>query len=126
MVACTAADHGLPADCSPVPSCLRWVLIRDSQGAFDPQALLCTRQDATPAAILAWFVQRWQREVTLEACCAHTPAERTALAPYTAAVPLYAAALDGFTEDPAGKLRTRLPFLRLSEWLLAHPEATVG
>lgn len=52
-----------------------------------------------------------------------TPAERTALAPYTAAVPLYYAALDGFTEDPAGKLRTRLPFLRLTEWLLAHPEA---
>lgn len=51
-----------------------------------------------------------------------TDAERKALAPYAAAVPLYAAALDGFTEDPAGKLRTRLPFLRLSEWILAHPE----
>jgi Ser/Thr protein kinase RdoA (MazF antagonist) len=45
-------------------------------------------------------------------------AERRALLPYTAAVPLYYAALDGFTEDPAGKLRTRVPFLRLSEWLL--------
>lgn len=52
-----------------------------------------------------------------------TPAERTALAPYTAAVPLYYAALDGFTAAPAGKRRTRLPFLRLSEWLLAHPDA---
>lgn len=51
-----------------------------------------------------------------------TAAERKALAPYAAAVPLYAAALDGFTEDPAGKLRTRLPFLHLSEWILAHPE----
>lgn len=48
--------------------------------------------------------------------------EWNALVPYAAAVPLYAAALDGFTEDPAGKLRTRLPFLRLSEWILAHPD----
>jgi Ser/Thr protein kinase RdoA (MazF antagonist) len=52
-----------------------------------------------------------------------TPAERKALAPYTAAVPLYAAALDGFSNDPSGQLRGRLPFLYLSEWLLAHPEA---
>jgi len=55
-----------------------------------------------------------------------TPRERTALAPYAASVPLYAAALDGFTEDPTGKLRARLPFLRLSKWLLAHPAALLG
>jgi Ser/Thr protein kinase RdoA (MazF antagonist) len=55
-----------------------------------------------------------------------TPAERKALAPYTASVPLYAAALDGFTESPAAKLRSRLPFLRLSAWLLAHPTALLG
>jgi Ser/Thr protein kinase RdoA (MazF antagonist) len=55
-----------------------------------------------------------------------TTVERQALAPYTAAVPLFAAALDGFTNDPARQLRGRLPFLRLSEWLLAHPEATLG
>lgn len=55
-----------------------------------------------------------------------TTLERLALAPYTAAIPLYAAALDGFSNDPAGQLRSRLPFLRLSEWLLAHPEATLG
>jgi Ser/Thr protein kinase RdoA (MazF antagonist) len=52
-----------------------------------------------------------------------TPVERRALAPYTAAVPLFYAALAGFTENPAGKLRTRLPFLRLSEWLLARSDA---
>jgi hypothetical protein len=55
-----------------------------------------------------------------------TPLERTALAPNTASVPLYAAALDGFAEDPAGKLRARLPFLRLSEWLLARPADLLG
>ncbi len=42
----------------PVP--LRWVLVRDPAGAFDPQALLCTDQDAAPAQILGWFVPRWQ------------------------------------------------------------------
>jgi len=52
-----------------------------------------------------------------------TATERSALAPYTAAVPLYAASLDGFSNDPARQLRSRLPFLRLSEWLLDHPDA---
>jgi hypothetical protein len=49
---------GLP----PVP--LRWVLVRDPQGQFEPQALLCTDLAANPAQILAWFVLRWQLEVT--------------------------------------------------------------
>jgi hypothetical protein len=49
---------GLP----PVP--LRWVLIRDPQGKLATQALLCTTLTVTPAQILAWFVQRWQLEVT--------------------------------------------------------------
>jgi Ser/Thr protein kinase RdoA (MazF antagonist) len=64
------------------------------------------------------LIEEYER--TAKSCL--TAAERKALAPYAAAVPLYAAALDGFTEAPAGKLRTRLPFLRLSEWILAHPE----
>ena len=38
---------------------IRWVLIRDPQGAFDPQALLCTDPSAHPAQILEWFVLRW-------------------------------------------------------------------
>lgn len=46
----------------PVP--IRWVLIRDPAGEFATQALLCTDLDASPAQILAWFVQRWQLEVT--------------------------------------------------------------
>ena len=28
---------------------LRWVLIRDPEGEFDPQALLCTDRSCTPA-----------------------------------------------------------------------------
>jgi hypothetical protein len=56
---------GLP----PVP--IRWVLIRDPEGEFPTQALLCTDLDAAPAQILAWFVQRWQLEVTFHALRAH-------------------------------------------------------
>lgn len=43
---------------------IRWVLIRDPQGAFDPQVLLCTDPAADPTQILEWFVLRWQLEVT--------------------------------------------------------------
>ena len=62
IVSATAVWYhtGLP----PVP--LRWVLIRDPRGQFDIQALLCTDSTAAPDQILAWFVQRWQLEVTFE------------------------------------------------------------
>jgi hypothetical protein len=43
---------------------LRWVLIRDPDGRFDPQALLSTDQDVAPQQIVEWFVLRWQLEVT--------------------------------------------------------------
>ncbi len=50
---------------------LRWVLIRDPQGKFATQALLCTDLQAAPGQILAWFVQRWQLEVTFEEARRH-------------------------------------------------------
>lgn len=56
---------GLP----PLP--IRWVLVRDPQGKFDPQALLCTDLSAEPAQILAWFVMRWQVEVTFQEVRTH-------------------------------------------------------
>ena len=37
---------------------VRWVLIRDPEGTFKPQALLCTDLDADPEEILRWFVMR--------------------------------------------------------------------
>ncbi len=43
---------------------IRWVLIRDPLGKFDPQALLCTDPAQDPIQVLRWFVQRWQVEVT--------------------------------------------------------------
>jgi hypothetical protein len=53
----------------PLP--IRWVLIRDPLSSFDPLALLCTDPQQTPAQILAWFVQRWQVEVTFQQVRAH-------------------------------------------------------
>ena len=43
---------------------IRWVLLRDPQHRFDPQALLCTDPARDPPQIVRWFVQRWQVEVT--------------------------------------------------------------
>jgi len=43
---------------------IRWVLVRDPLGKFDPQALLCTNPAQDPVQVLGWFVQRWQVEVT--------------------------------------------------------------
>jgi hypothetical protein len=53
-------SSGLPA----VP--LRWVLIRDPEGEFDTQALLCTDLSVEPAKIISWFVRRWQMEATFQ------------------------------------------------------------
>ena len=41
------------------PVTIRWVLIRDPQGIFDPQASLCTNPSADSTQILEWFVLRW-------------------------------------------------------------------
>jgi hypothetical protein len=43
---------------------IRWVLLRDPQKRFAPQALLCTDLAQDPLQIVRWFVQRWQIEVT--------------------------------------------------------------
>ena len=44
---------------------IRWVLLRDPEGRFDPQALLCTDPARDPLQIVAWFAQRWQLEGTV-------------------------------------------------------------
>ena len=50
---------------------LRWVLVRDPQGRFKTQALLCTDLKADPQKILSWFVMRWQLEVTFQEARRH-------------------------------------------------------
>ena len=54
---------------------LRWVLVRDPAKQFAPQALLCTDLTATAEQIVAWFVLRWQLEVTFEEARAHLGVE---------------------------------------------------
>jgi hypothetical protein len=56
---------GLP----PVP--IRWVVVRDPQGEFTTQALLCTDLGASPKQVLRWFVLRWQMETTFQEARRH-------------------------------------------------------
>lgn len=60
---------GLP----PVP--IRWVLVKDPQAKFEPQAFLCTDLTVDPTQILHWFRQRWQVEVTFEEVRTHLGVE---------------------------------------------------
>jgi hypothetical protein len=53
------------------PVAIRWVLIRDPQQCFKPQALSSTNLAHTPTQMLTWFVQRWTLEVTFEEARAH-------------------------------------------------------
>ena len=57
----------------PVP--IRWVLIRDPQGQFTSQAILCTDQNADPVQIINWFVMRWPVEVTFHEVRTHLGVE---------------------------------------------------
>jgi hypothetical protein len=71
-VTCATAvwySTGLPA----VP--IRWVLVRDPQGTFATQALLCTDLGAKPEQILGWFVLRWQIETTFQEARRHLGVE---------------------------------------------------
>lgn len=54
---------------------IRWVLIRDPEGTFRPQALLSTKVDAEPEQIVRWFIARWPVEVTFEEARAHVGIE---------------------------------------------------
>jgi hypothetical protein len=57
----------------PLP--IRWVLVRDPLGELDPVAFFATDQSATPLQILAWFIMRWNVEVTFEEARAHLGVE---------------------------------------------------
>jgi len=43
---------------------IRWLLVRDVAGEFEPQAFACTDQAADPLDVLRCFVRRWSVEVT--------------------------------------------------------------
>ena len=50
---------------------LRWVLVRDVLGEFEPCAFLSTELTHQPLQILTWLVRRWRMEVTFEEARAH-------------------------------------------------------
>ena len=56
---------GLP----PVP--IRWLVVKDPNGQFPPQALLSTDETITPKQMLTYFIQRWTVETTFEQAHAH-------------------------------------------------------
>jgi DDE superfamily endonuclease len=60
---------GLP----PVP--MRYLLIRDVAGQFDPQALLSTDPTLDPLLILDYFIRRWQMESTFQQVRSHLGVE---------------------------------------------------
>jgi hypothetical protein len=80
LVSATAVWYhsGMP----PLP--IRWVLVRDPQEEFEPQALLGTDLTVDPVQILEWFVLWWRLEVTWQEARAHlgmeTPRQWNALA----------------------------------------------
>jgi hypothetical protein len=53
------------------PVAIRWLLIQDPQGEFEPQALVTTHLGHTPGQMVEWFVRRWTMEVTLEEARTH-------------------------------------------------------
>jgi hypothetical protein len=61
---------------SPVPPvAIRWVLIRDPKGQYEPLALLCTDQQAEAVQVVSWFVLRWTVEVTIHSVRDHLGVE---------------------------------------------------
>ncbi len=57
------------------PVSIRWVLIRDPQNRFEPQALLCTDLTVEPLQVVSWFVSRWQVEATFQQVRTHLGVE---------------------------------------------------
>jgi hypothetical protein len=57
----------------PVP--VRWVLLRDPQEEFRPQALLCTDMTVEAGQVVQWYVSRWQVEVTFHEVREHLGVE---------------------------------------------------
>ena len=58
------------------PAPIRWVLVRGQKGqkgasAIQAGACFCSDPDKTPEQILAWFIARWNIEVTFEEIRAH-------------------------------------------------------
>ena len=64
----TALWH-TPSQTLPLP--IRWVLVRDPAGKFKAAAFCCTDLSISPEQIIAWYILRWNVEVTFQECRAH-------------------------------------------------------
>jgi hypothetical protein len=64
----TALWH-TPSQHDPLP--IRWVLVRDPSKKFKAAAFCCTDLNVEAEQILAWYVLRWNVEVTFQECRAH-------------------------------------------------------
>ena len=53
------------------PAPIRWVLVRDPEGRCKPNAFFCSEPNVSAEQIIAWFVGRWNIEVTFEEIRAH-------------------------------------------------------
>lgn len=71
----TCTDTAVWYHAGQPPVAIRWVLIRDPQNTFVPQALLTTCVTHPPHQLVEWFVRRWQMEVTFEETRAHLGVE---------------------------------------------------
>ncbi len=101
------------------PVAIRWVLIGDPQGEFEPQALLSTNLIHTPHQMLTWFVRRWTMEVTLEEARAHLGLETQrqwsdlAIARTT---PALLALFSLITLTAQAQIKSDQPLLRTAAW----------
>lgn len=61
--------NGLP------PVSIRWVLLRDPEGKFEPQALVTNEPGLSDEQVIDYFLRRWQIEVTFAEVRAHLGVE---------------------------------------------------
>lgn len=54
---------------------LRWILVKDPDGKFEPFVLACTNLELVAEQIIAYYLQRWQVEVTFEQLREHLGVE---------------------------------------------------
>jgi hypothetical protein len=57
------------------PLAIRWVLLRDPAGKYEPKAYLCTNPQREPLEIVRSYIKRWPLEVTFEESRAHLGVE---------------------------------------------------
>ena len=59
----------------PPPVTIRWVLLRDPEGKFEPQALVTNEPGLSDEQVIDYFLRRWQIEVTFAEVRAHLGVE---------------------------------------------------